>query len=110
MSEQEPVTATKHRLSHMPSFTPHSLEDPGEEATRCYEDNGVVCLRNAIPPQWVDTVARGMDISQTQNDPEMAFTIKHPGEPGHFYYDTFMWKRIDEFDRFFRESPAPASP
>ena len=62
MSERE---TAQHRLTHMPVYTPVSLEEPGEAATLCYEENGVVCLRNAIPPEWVDTVARGMDISQT---------------------------------------------
>ena len=98
--------SSERKLIHMPAFTPDSREQPGEAAIRCYEDNGVVCLRNAIPPVWVDAVSRGMDIAQERNDPGNAFTIRHKGDPGHFFYDTFMWKRIDEFDRFFRESPA----
>ena len=96
----------RRKLTHMPAFTPLSRGYPGEEAISCYDELGVVCLRGAIPPEWVDIVSRGMDIAQRRNEPGRAFTIRHPGEQGYFFYDTFMWKRIEEFDRFFRDSPA----
>ncbi len=96
-----------HPLTELPSFRPVALGEPDEEAIRAFERDGVVCLRDAFPPEWVDAVSRGMDIAQGgEHRPGFAFTIAEPGEPGYFFYDTFMYQRIDEFERFYRESPA----
>jgi ectoine hydroxylase-related dioxygenase (phytanoyl-CoA dioxygenase family) len=100
------ASATKTRLTPMPDFVPVSRTHPGEDAIQSFEENGVVCLRDAIPPEWVDAVSRGMEVAQERNDLGKATTVRHPGEPGYLFMDTFMWKRIDEFDGFFRESPA----
>ena len=77
----------------MPAFTPLSREHPGEEAISCYDELGVVCLRGAIPPEWVDIVSRGMDIAQRRDEPGHAFTIRHPGEPGYYCVCGCLWKR-----------------
>ena len=102
----ERAAAPAHPLTELPSFRPPAVGEPGEEAILAFERDGVVCLRGAIPPRWVDTVARGMDLAQAQRKPGFAYTIAKPDEPGYFYYDTFMYQRIEAFERFFRESPA----
>ena len=35
---------------------------------------------------------------------DTAFNISNPGEPGFFFYDTFMWQRISQFREFVFES------
>ncbi|MBT7612771.1 MAG: phytanoyl-CoA dioxygenase family protein, partial [Rhodospirillaceae bacterium] len=90
----------------MPSFNASGGQVP-EEAVVSYERDGVVCLRSAIAPEWIEALAQGMDIAieqGTEND--KAFSIANPGEPGFFFYDTFMWQRIDQFKRFAFESNA----
>ena len=103
---KDEAASPPHPLIELPSFRPRAPGRPGEEAIRAFERDGVVCLREAIPPEWVAAVARGMDISQAAPRSGHAYTIAKPGEPGYFFYDTFMYQRIEEFDRFFRESPA----
>ena len=104
---QENARALAHPLTELPSFRPAALGVPGEDAIKAFERDGVVCLREAFPREWVDAVSRGMDIAQGgEHQPGFAFTIAEPGEHGYFFYDTFMYQRIDEFKRFYRESPA----
>ena len=107
VATQEKSAAPAHPLTELPSFRPDTPGVPGEDAILAFERDGVVCLREAFPPEWVDAVSRGMDIAQGgEHRPGFAFTIAEPGEPGYFFYDTFMYQRIEEFNRFYRESPA----
>ncbi len=79
-----------------------------EEAIQAYERDGVVWLRSVYSRDWVDLLAEGMEVSVANaGDNTDAFNIAAPGEPGFFYYDTFMWRRIEQFRRFCLESHAP---
>ena len=94
-------------LTALPSFDVDAGGLPGESAVAAYERDGVVCLRRAFGPDWVDLVAEGMEIAIHDGvERDSVFSIAKPGEPGFFFYDTFMWKRIDHFRRFAMESPA----
>lgn len=79
----------------------------GEDAIASYERDGVVCLRNAISQHWVNEIADGMEIAIQQGaERDLAFSLANPGEPGFFFYDTFMWQRIEHFKQFAFESNA----
>ena len=106
MAVPESSATTASPLTELPSFRPQAVGEPDEQAILAFERDGVVCLREAIPPQWVEAVSRGMDIAQSTKKPGFAYTIAKPDEPGYFYFDAFMYQRIDEFERFYRESPA----
>ena len=93
-------------LTELPAFRPVAEGMPSEKAIQAFERDGVVCLRNAFPRKWVCAVSEGMDIAQEVNKPGYAYTIAKPDEPGCFYYDTFMYQRIDRFERFYQNSPA----
>ena len=94
-----------HDLVELPAF---ELDNglPSESAIEAYERDGVVCLRGAFDATWIATLAEGMEIAIAEAYRESKFHIAEPGEPGFFFYDTFMWKRIDNFRRFAMESPA----
>ena len=98
-------------LNEMPSFRPLAEGLLSEDAIDAYERDGVVCLREAISQQWVDKVAEGMRISQETRlaeanpDPIRSFTVSHPGEPGHFFIDTFMWRHMEQFRSFSHDGP-----
>ena len=101
------LTNKSKPLIELPSFEMVAVGVPPEEATLAYERDGVVCLRQAFAPQWIELLAEGMEIAihdGVQRD--TAFNIAKPGEPGFFFYDTFMWKRIEQFRKFAFESPA----
>ena len=101
------MTTEHHTLIALPSFDLGSDGLPGEDAIEAYQRDGVVSLKHAFAPQWIALIAEGMEIAindALERDTE--FNIAAPGEPGFFYYDTFMWKRIDRFRRFAFDSPA----
>ena len=97
-------------LVEMRSFEPLAEGRLPEEAILSYERDGVVCLRKAFDSKWVDLVASGMVRSQQQRlhqeNNARSFTIHNQDEPGYFFVDTFMWKRMREFETFCKEGPA----
>lgn len=106
--------ATVRESSVLPARTPVELQaytpvaegDPGPEARAAYLRDGVVCLRRAFSPRWVDLVAEGME--RAMHDAAgrgTAFNVAAPGEPGYFFYDSFMWKHMEAFRSFVFESP-----
>ena len=81
---------------------------PDENAVAAYERDGVVCLRQAFAQRWVDEIAKGMETAiEKEAGRDTVFNIAAAGEPGFFFYDSFMWKHINAFRRFVFESPAP---
>ena len=96
----------ERELLELPSFdVGGSL--PGADAIQAFERDGVVCLRNAFGAKWIELLAAGMEIAINDGVArDTVFNIAAPGEPGFFFYDTFMWKRIEHFKRFAFESPA----
>ena len=101
------MTKQDHTPVALASFTLGADGLPGEDAIAAYERDGVVSLRQAFTPEWVALIAEGMEIAindAVERDTE--FTVSEPGEEGVFYYDTFMWKRIEAFRRFAFDSPA----
>ena len=90
---------------HLPVFDFVEQGVPEPDAIEAYERDGVVSLRKAFSRDWVDMLAEGMEIAiHDGTDLDTKFNIAAPGEPGFFFYDTFMWKRIDQFRKFVFES------
>ena len=76
-----------------------------EEAIAAYERDGVVAMRGAFSHEWIDLLAEGMEIAiHAGISRDTRFNIAAPGEPGFFFYDTFMWQHIDNFRRFVFDS------
>ena len=101
------MTADTHTSAALAWFGLGADGLPGADAVEAYERDGVVSLRHAFAPEWVALIAEGMETAISDAvERDTAFTISAPGEEGVFYYDTFMWKRIEAFRRFAFESPA----
>jgi ectoine hydroxylase-related dioxygenase (phytanoyl-CoA dioxygenase family) len=98
--------AEKYRLGEVVSVTPRSLRDPGPEAIEAFDRDGVVCLRGAFSSDWVAQIESGMD-EAIKNPTKAASTTVNPNEPGFFFYDTMMWKRLPVFRKFVFDSHAP---
>ena len=104
----QPRLNTPRTPEELSAFTVIHEGLPSEEAIAAYQRDGVVCLRNAFSPVWVNEVAQGMELAiQKGVGRETAVNIAAPGEPGFFFYDSFMWKHIDAFRRYVFDSPAP---
>ncbi len=80
---------------------------PEAAAIEAYERDGVVSLHKAFDSDWISMLAEGMEIAIHEGvELDTKFNIAAPGEPGFFFYDTFMWQRIDQFRRFAFDSHA----
>ena len=92
-------------ISALPRFDFVKPAVPEAAAIEAYQRDGVVSLRNAFSREWVELLAEGMEIAIHEGvDLDTKFNIAAPGEPGFFFYDTFMWQRIDAFRRFIFDS------
>ena len=95
-------------LPRLPVFDFKQQGIPETAAIEAYERDGVVSLCKAFDQKWVDLLAEGMEIAIHEGlNRDTKFNIAAPGEPGFFFYDTFMWKHIDQFKQFVFESHVP---
>ena len=91
----------------LPAYPLLAPGKPGSDAIEAYERDGVVWIKQAFAPSWIHRLAQGMEIAIEQGTGrDTAFNIAAPGEPGFFFYDTFMWQRIPQFRDFAFESDA----
>lgn len=63
-----------------------------------YRSDGVVCIRRAIEPHWIELLRSAVDEAMRQPS-ELATDYANPGE-GRFFADYNMWRRIDSFREF----------
>ena len=72
-----------------------------------YERDGARCLRQVFESKWLDLIESG--IERDLRDPGPYGRVQSPpDDPGFFYTDYYMWRRIPELRRFALESPAGA--
>lgn len=65
-------------------------------------DDGVTCLRQILPQQWLDRIARGIErAGQSTSDIGELVSMKDQGYLG----DLFMWLHDDDFRSIVFESP-----
>jgi ectoine hydroxylase-related dioxygenase (phytanoyl-CoA dioxygenase family) len=72
-----------------------------------YERDGVVCLRGMFDGDWISLLAEAVAEAMASPGPHGERYTK-PGDPGGFFGDLDMWRRIAGFRRFVLESPAAA--
>ena len=85
-------------------FRPVAPGIPPEAAIQAMEEDGVVLIRGAFDPSWIALLEDAIDLSIRLRGPD-SYTVAMPGEPGFFFTDNFMWKKMPEFRRFAFESP-----
>lgn len=72
---------------------------------RAYEDDGVVCLRGLFGEDWLALLREGTAQAMQAPGPN-ADDFTKPGEPGRYFGDLDLWRRLEPFRRFVYESPA----
>ena len=84
------------------------LESPvTDDDVAAYERDGVVCLRGAFGPKWLELLAAG--VARNMAEPGVHAKYYSPaGAAGHFFGDYCNWQRIPEYRAFAFESPAAA--
>ena len=87
--------------------TRRALDRVGDADVDAYEHDGARCLRGIFGRKWLDLIAEG--IERDLRDPGPYGRVQSPpDDPGFFYTDYCMWRRIPELGRFALESPAGA--
>ena len=77
----------------------------GDADVEAYERDGAVCLRGVISRAWLEKLAHGVERNLREPGP-MAKRYTKEGRPGFFFGDYCNWQRIEEYEAFFRHSPA----
>ena len=72
-----------------------------------YERDGVVCLRRAFDPTWVERMRAAVERDLASPGPH-ATNFAEGSTAGKFFGDMFMWKYDPEFRDAALASPAPA--
>ena len=75
------------------------------EDLESFRHDGVVCLRRAFDPAWLDLLGRGIDRNMAAPGPHFEARTRD-GNAARYCEDFWAWSRIPEFERFVRESPA----
>src|SRR5262249_39290126 len=78
------------------------------EATVCaFEQDGAVLLRQMYDTSWIRLIEAG--IERDLADPGPYGRLQSgPDDPGRFFTDYYMWRRIPELKRFALEGPGGA--
>src|SRR5690606_18523254 len=74
---------------------------------RAYDEDGVVCLRQAFDPHWLEVAARAIAASRAKPGP-MHIDYSRDTRPGTYETDFWVWQRVPEMCSFIFDSPAAA--
>lgn len=80
-----------------------------EETRAAFRRDGVVCLRQAFDPQWLDLLGRGIAENLERPSPKQEIRRSEGNGDGPRYIEDFwVWSEFSAFETFVRESPAAA--
>lgn len=103
MGHETTSTAAGHsRAARDPAVTWPSIS---EQDIRAYEEDGVVCLRGHLAPEWVDRIYRAAD-RVLHSGEGFSKEATQPGESGRFFVGAFMSHWDPEFRKIALECPA----
>ncbi len=96
-------------LGDVASFRLDAGQRPSASAIDAYRTDGVVCLREAVGPQWLSVVESGIEESMRTAtfDDGHSDKISNEGDEGFFFFDEMMWRHIEPFRRFALDSHVP---
>ncbi len=75
-----------------------------DEEVATFERDGVVCLRGAIDPEWVEKLRTGVESDLREPGPHAEVYTKD-NEPGRFFNDFDMWRHVPELKSFVYDGP-----
>ncbi|MDA1356872.1 MAG: phytanoyl-CoA dioxygenase family protein [Proteobacteria bacterium] len=78
----------------------------GESEIEAYRRDGVVVLRGAVDAKWIDTLRVAVEKDLVFPGPHVEVYTKLE-DPGLFFNDFYMFKRIPEFREFALNGPGP---
>lgn len=84
-----------------------ALPQLSEDDVAAFRRDGAVCLRGVFEPHWLEILVAGVERELAHPGP-LASIYTAEGEPGRFFGNLVMWRRVPEFEDFVRHSPAAA--
>jgi ectoine hydroxylase-related dioxygenase (phytanoyl-CoA dioxygenase family) len=81
--------------------------DVPESLVQAFRRDGAVCVRGAFDADEIALLERGIERNLAEPSAG-ALVASGAGDPGRFFEDFCSWRRIGEYERFIRESPAAA--
>lgn len=76
---------------------------PPADAVETLEQDGVVCLRAAFGPQWLDTIEQGISKALGGASADLDI-VKRDGDAGSFSFSSHAWRTVEPFREFIFES------
>ena len=73
-----------------------------------YEQDGVVCLRGLISPDWIERLREGVAADMAEPGPNVEIYTEN-GDPGLFFNDFDLWRHVRVFNTFVHEGPCAAA-
>ena len=78
-----------------------------EEEVQTYQRDGIVVLRGLFDADWVEHLRRQVDEDMARPGPLHQELEKDPDHSqGRFFFDTFLWPRMEGFRHYVHTSPA----
>jgi len=74
-----------------------------DEMMRRYDEDGVVLIRKALSPVWLDLIEMG--VKRNLMNPGPQATRYFEGKPGEFYDDHCNYDNVPEYRRLLEDSP-----
>lgn len=78
-----------------------------EAEIQTFQRDGVVVLRELFDQEWVEHLRQYVDQDMAQPG-HLHMELEKSEAQGRFFFDTFMWPRLEGFSRFVHDSPAAA--
>lgn len=69
-----------------------------------FNEDGLVCLRGVIAPEWIETLRAGVERDLEQPGENVEVYTK-PGDPGYFFNDFDLWTHVPEMKAFAFNGP-----
>jgi len=98
---------SKRALCRMKDLNPHrrTLSTVSTHAKSQFEEDGVVCIRNAIPEEFVESLRQACEKNMKNPGPLCDEHSAAAGSAGRFHDDQFLWRRHDECRAYLFNSP-----
>jgi len=75
-----------------------------DEHIERYATDGVVCLRQAIPIEWIESLRRGIE-KNLESPTERSRLWDRADDGSTTFYDSQAWQTVDEYQDFVLNSP-----
>lgn len=73
-------------------------------AVETLDRDGVVCLRQAIKPEWLSVIEAGIQLALTGASTNLD-VVKQKGDEGSFSFSSGAWRQVEPFRQFIFDSP-----